>query len=54
MTPKVPKVVEPKVPIQAESQSTNDESVQPKGLESLVSAGSLAKKAFTIKASLLG
>ena len=57
MSPKVPKVEKPKTPIEADSASSttpNAFAVRPKGRESLVSAGALQRKAYTLKSSLLG
>jgi hypothetical protein len=54
MTPKPPKVVEPKDPIAAKETVANTQTTRPQGRASLVSAGTLTKKPFTIKASLLG
>ena len=54
MTPKPPKVVEPKEPVEAKETVSGSQTMKPQGRESLVSAGTLTRKPFTIKASLLG
>lgn len=54
----VPEVKRPKPVIQADSGDGGNSAARygssPKGRDSFVSAGTLRRKAFTIKASLLG
>lgn len=56
--PKPPKVEKPKLPIEADSArdegSAQARAARPQGRESFISAGTLKRKAFTIKSSLLG